>query len=102
MKELNMKLEELNCKKEDMERRKQIEVCSDKEWKKEVEYWLRSVESINKEIQDLELKYQNVSFLTRRDLLGRLVQDKILQLYKIFEKGSFPDGIVITYNKQSL
>ncbi|GLU12224.1 hypothetical protein SLE2022_289220 [Rubroshorea leprosula] len=40
---LRSKMRILNCRKEDVERQLQAEVCSSKESKKEVELWLQDV-----------------------------------------------------------
>lgn len=88
MEVLRSKVEELKCKKEDIERKIQTEMCSDKEVSKEVEHWLKYVDKFIEGIQKVEDKFQNVSFLCR-SCLSKRVQKKIEELDKILEKASW-------------
>ncbi|GLT83891.1 hypothetical protein SLE2022_021560 [Rubroshorea leprosula] len=92
--DLKSKLRDLNSKKMDVETQLQAEVRSQKQVKQQVEDWLQDVLRINAEIQQVEQRVDNASFLSRARL-GKLVREKINAVDAILQQGSFPEGLVV-------
>ncbi|GKV52814.1 hypothetical protein SLEP1_g59374 [Rubroshorea leprosula] len=67
----------------------------DKQVKEEVQGWLEDARKIIEiEMPDIEEQVQNVSYLSRGNL-GRRVRQKIQEVREIYDRGSFPEGLVI-------
>ncbi|GLT32650.1 hypothetical protein SLA2020_073010 [Shorea laevis] len=63
--------------------------------KEEVQGWLEDARKlIEIEMPDIEEQVQNVSYLSRGNL-GRRVRQKIQDVREIYDRGSFPEGLVI-------
>ncbi|GKV50201.1 hypothetical protein SLEP1_g56914, partial [Rubroshorea leprosula] len=92
--DLRKKLRILEARKEDVERRLQDEVCSEKQAKKEVVVWLQDVEKINAEIQDVLKELPGVSYFSRARL-GKHACKKIVELDDILGRGNFSEGLVV-------
>ncbi|GLT83863.1 hypothetical protein SLE2022_021300 [Rubroshorea leprosula] len=92
--DLKSKLRDLNSKKKDVETQLQAEVCSQKQVKQQVEDWLQDAQRINVEIQQVEQRVDNASFLSRARL-GKLVHEKLNAVDAILQRGSFPEGLVV-------
>ncbi|GKV45549.1 hypothetical protein SLEP1_g52618 [Rubroshorea leprosula] len=92
--DLKSKLRDLNSRKKDVETQLQAEVCSQKQVKQQVEDWLQDAQRINVEIQQVEQRVDNASFLSRARL-GKLVREKINAVDAILQRGSFPEGLVV-------
>ncbi|GKV02984.1 hypothetical protein SLEP1_g15354 [Rubroshorea leprosula] len=87
--DLNNLLEDNNLKKQN------AEACPRKVVRREVMMWIEKVQTINNEVQVLELNFQNVSYL-HRGSLGKRVHKKIEEVKGlILQQGSFPDDIAI-------
>ncbi|GKV46169.1 hypothetical protein SLEP1_g53177 [Rubroshorea leprosula] len=68
---------------------------SEKQVKEEVQGWLEDARRVTEiEMPDIEEEVQNVSYLSRGSL-GRRVRQKIQQVREIYDRGSFPEGLVI-------
>ncbi|XWS11093.1 hypothetical protein CRYUN_Cryun38cG0054100 [Craigia yunnanensis] len=92
--ELRRRLNDLNIRKQDVESRREAEVCCGKVEKKEVEKWLDDVERMNTEFQKIEQKLHVVSYFSRARL-GKLVCRKIKEVKEIYQRGYFPEGVSI-------
>ncbi|GKV45561.1 hypothetical protein SLEP1_g52630 [Rubroshorea leprosula] len=92
--DLRKKLGILNAIKNDVETQLQAEVSLKRQCKKEVEEWLQDVRNINSEIEDVERRVHNASYLSRARI-GKLVREKIKAMDAILERGSFPQGLVV-------
>ncbi|GLT90466.1 hypothetical protein SLE2022_083960 [Rubroshorea leprosula] len=67
----------------------------EKQVKEEVQGWLEDAgKVIEIEMPDIEEQVQNVSYLSRGNL-GRRVRQKIQEVREIYDRGSFPEGLVI-------
>ncbi|GKV27461.1 hypothetical protein SLEP1_g36633 [Rubroshorea leprosula] len=67
----------------------------EKQVKEEVEGWLEDARKVIEiEMPDIEEQVQNVSYLSRGNL-GRRVRQKIQDVREIYDRGSFPEGLVI-------
>lgn len=86
---------DLKSLKEDIETQlRSAEALPGKVVRKQVEDWLLDVERITGEIAEIEKEAENVScFLRARR--GKHVREKIAQVEKIAQRGSFPVGLVI-------
>lgn len=95
MKELTKNLEELNGIKADIERRIETEARCDNDVKSQVENWLGRVDGINKQVEEVEQKSQNVSCLCRGRLAKRALE-KIVEVKEEVNKAiSSSEEIVI-------
>ncbi|XVF78066.1 hypothetical protein PTKIN_Ptkin14bG0098400 [Pterospermum kingtungense] len=91
---LKIRLEGLNARKEDKESIIRTELHPRKKLKKEVELWLKNVERINHEIQDLQQKFEESNVITRGFLKGDVLK-KIHEVEELFQQGTFHDSLVI-------
>ncbi|GLT90494.1 hypothetical protein SLE2022_084230 [Rubroshorea leprosula] len=67
----------------------------EKKVKEEVQGWLEDARNVIEiEMPDIEEQVQNVSYLSRGNL-GRRVRQKIQEVREIYDRGSFPEGLVI-------
>ncbi|GLT30078.1 hypothetical protein SLA2020_049000 [Shorea laevis] len=67
----------------------------EKQVKEEVEGWLEEARKVIEiEMPNIEEQVQNVSYLSRGNL-GRRVHQKIQEVKEIYDRGSFPEGLVI-------
>ncbi|GLT30796.1 hypothetical protein SLA2020_055840 [Shorea laevis] len=67
----------------------------EKQVKEEVQGWLEDTRKVIEiETPDIEEQVQNVSYLSRGNL-GRRVRQKIQEVREIYDRGSFPEGLVI-------
>ncbi|GKV50209.1 hypothetical protein SLEP1_g56921 [Rubroshorea leprosula] len=92
--DLKSKLRDLNSRKKDVETQLQVEVCSQKQVKQQVEDWLQDAQRINDEIQQAEQRVDNALFLSRARL-GKLVREKIIAVDAVLQRGHFPEGLVV-------
>ncbi|GLU08534.1 hypothetical protein SLE2022_254410 [Rubroshorea leprosula] len=68
---------------------------SEKQVKEEVQGWLEDARRVTEiEMPDIEEEVQNVSYLSRGSL-GRRLRQKIQEVREIYDRGSFPEGLVI-------
>ncbi|XVF78200.1 hypothetical protein PTKIN_Ptkin14bG0111100 [Pterospermum kingtungense] len=93
MNDLNRKLERLNALKEDTESTTSTELHPIKKIKKEVELWIRNVERINCEIQELEQKFGESSGFSRGFLKGNVLK-KIQEVEELIQWGLLRNGLV--------
>ncbi|GKV50219.1 hypothetical protein SLEP1_g56931 [Rubroshorea leprosula] len=92
--DLKSKVRDLNSRKKDVETQLDAEVCLQKQVKQQVEDWLQDAQRINVEIQKVERRVDNASFLSRARL-GKLVREKINAVDTILQRGRFPEGLVV-------
>ncbi|GLT31097.1 hypothetical protein SLA2020_058590 [Shorea laevis] len=92
--DLRRELGALNMRKEDIKLSIQSHASLGKEAKHEVRGWLECVEEINNEVSAIQEKIQRVKWYSK-GRLGKLVQKKIEVVKRIYEQGSFPDGLTI-------
>ncbi|GKV51096.1 hypothetical protein SLEP1_g57771 [Rubroshorea leprosula] len=68
---------------------------SERQVKEEVQGWLEDARRVTEiEMPDIEEEVQNVSYLSRGSL-GRRVRQKIQDVREIYNRGSFPESLVI-------
>lgn len=93
--DLKERIRDLNNRKEDIETELRSAVAlSGKVVRKQVNSWLQDVVRINGEIAMIEKEAENIScFLRARR--GKLVREKIAQVERISQRGSFSEGLVI-------
>ncbi|GMJ05230.1 hypothetical protein like AT4G27190 [Hibiscus trionum] len=90
---LKRKLEELNGVKEDMGSSiKSLEIQPRKKLMTEVAVWLRNVERINGEVQNLEEQVRGKNLLSR---IGNKILETTKQVEDLFQKGKSFDGLDI-------
>ncbi|GLT90472.1 hypothetical protein SLE2022_084020 [Rubroshorea leprosula] len=95
-------VDDLRKRVADLKRRRNDKVAElqrvddwEKQVKEEVEGWLEDAkEVIEIEMPDIEEQVQNVSYLSRGSL-GRRVRQLIQEVKGIYDRGSFPEGLVI-------
>lgn len=92
--ELRRKVNDLNIRKQDLKLKKEAEIRCRKVVKKEVENWFETVQSINVEMEKIEMKFRVVSYSSRARL-GRFVCRKIEEVERIYQQGSFPEGVAV-------
>ncbi|GKV49037.1 hypothetical protein SLEP1_g55809 [Rubroshorea leprosula] len=92
--DLGRELEALNRRKEDIKLSIQSHASLGKEVKHEVRGWLERVEEINNEVSAIQEKIQRVKWYSKGHL-GKLVRKKIEVVKRIYERGSFPDGLTV-------
>ncbi|GKV51089.1 hypothetical protein SLEP1_g57765 [Rubroshorea leprosula] len=93
--DLRKRVADLKRKRDDKVAELQIVDDSEKQVRKEVQGWLEDVGRIIEiEMPDTEEEVQNVSCLSRGSL-GRRVRQKIQAVMEIYDRGSFPEGLVI-------
>ncbi|XVF34129.1 hypothetical protein REPUB_Repub18cG0031400 [Reevesia pubescens] len=92
--DLRRKVKDLNTRKQDLELRKEAEVRHRKVVKKEVENWFEDVQSVNAEMENIEKKFLVVSHFSRARL-GKFVCGKIEEVERIYQQGSFPEGVAV-------
>ncbi|PON68483.1 NB-ARC domain containing protein [Trema orientale] len=96
---LKQRLEELNCRKRDIESRLNIELIPGGTMlKNEVELWLGRIEKINVEIKTIEEKVEKVKFFSRASL-GRNVIQRTEEVKELHKSGEFPNSLVISLPK---
>ncbi|XVF78136.1 hypothetical protein PTKIN_Ptkin14bG0105200 [Pterospermum kingtungense] len=93
MKGLKRKLDVLNALKEDMESSRTTELHPRKKQKKEVDLWITNVESLNKEIEDLEKEIGESNFLFRGFYKGNVLK-KIQQVEDLYQQGKSHDSLL--------
>ncbi|XP_030954163.1 probable disease resistance protein At5g63020 isoform X2 [Quercus lobata] len=91
---LHNKLEVVNSRKEDIESRMNVELCLEKQLKKEVQLWLENVQKMNGEVETIDQEVGEGKFLSRAHL-GKLVIKKIQEVEELHQKGSFNDSLVV-------
>ncbi|KAL4312376.1 hypothetical protein GQ457_01G004690 [Hibiscus cannabinus] len=90
---LKRKLEELNGVKEDMGSSiRRLEMKPRKKLKTEVAVWLRNVERINGEVQNLEEQVRGSNILSR---IGNKILETTKDVEDLFQKGKSLDGLDI-------
>ncbi|XP_022753191.1 probable disease resistance protein At4g27220 isoform X1 [Durio zibethinus] len=94
MNDLRRRVAEVNTRKQDLELRKEAEIRCRKVVKKEVENWFEDVLRVNTEMEKIETKFRVVSYFSRARL-GKLVCQKIEEVDRIYQKGSFPEGVAV-------
>ncbi|GLT30422.1 hypothetical protein SLA2020_052210 [Shorea laevis] len=95
-------VDDLRKKVADLKRRRNDKVAElltvddlEKQVKEEVQGWLEDARKVIEiEMPDIEEQVQNVSYLSRGNL-GRRVRQKIQGVREIYDRGSFPEGLVI-------
>ncbi|KAG4213684.1 hypothetical protein ERO13_A01G071300v2 [Gossypium hirsutum] len=92
--DLRRKVNDLNIRKQDLELKKEAEIRCRKVVKKEVENWFETVRSTNVEMEKIEMKFRVVSYFSRARL-GRFVCRKIEEVERIYQQGSFPEGVAV-------
>ncbi|TYG82349.1 hypothetical protein ES288_D01G080800v1 [Gossypium darwinii] len=92
--DLRRKVNDLNIRKQDLELKKEAEIRCRKVVKKEVENWFDTVRSTNVEMEKIEMKFRVVSYFSRARL-GRFVCRKIEEVERIYQQGSFPEGVAV-------
>ncbi|GKV49034.1 hypothetical protein SLEP1_g55806 [Rubroshorea leprosula] len=92
--DLRRELEVLNRRKEDINLSIQSHTSLGKEVKHEVQGWLKHVQEINNEVEDIQEKTQRVKWYSK-GRLGKLVRKKMEVVKRIHEQGSFPDGLIV-------
>ncbi|GLU15737.1 hypothetical protein SLE2022_322060 [Rubroshorea leprosula] len=92
--DLRRELQVLISRKEDINLSIQSEAGREKEVKHEVQAWLKLVQETNNEVQAIQEKIQRVKWYSKGHL-GKLVRKKIEVVKRIYEQGSFPDGLTV-------
>ncbi|GKV52952.1 hypothetical protein SLEP1_g59502 [Rubroshorea leprosula] len=93
--DLRKRVADLKRKRNDKVAELQIVDDLEKQVKEEVQGWLEDARRVTEiEMPDIEEKVQNVSYLLRGSL-GRCVRQKIQEVREIYDRGSFPEGLVI-------
>ncbi|KAE8703209.1 S-locus lectin protein kinase family protein [Hibiscus syriacus] len=92
--DLKRKVNDLNIRKQDLELKKDKEIRCRKVVKNEVENWFENVRSINVEMEKIEMKFCVVSYFSRASL-GKLIRRKIAEVERIYQQGSFPEGVAV-------
>ncbi|GLT38170.1 hypothetical protein SLA2020_124350 [Shorea laevis] len=94
VRDLRRELEVLNRRKEDINLSIQSHTSLGKEVKHEVQGWLKRVQEINNEVEDIQERTQRVKWYSK-GRLGKLVRKKMEVVKRIHEQGSFPDGLIV-------
>ncbi|XVF70469.1 hypothetical protein PTKIN_Ptkin11bG0164000 [Pterospermum kingtungense] len=94
MNDLRRRVDDVNTRKQDLELRKEAEIRCRKVVKKEVENWFEDARRVNTEMEKIEMKFQVVSYFSRARL-GKLVCQKIEEVERIYQQGSFPEGVAV-------
>ncbi|GLT90505.1 hypothetical protein SLE2022_084330 [Rubroshorea leprosula] len=93
--DLRKRVADLKRRRNDRVAELQIVDDLEKQVKEEVEGWLEDARKVIEiEMPDIEEQVQNVSYLSRGNL-GRRVRQKIQEVREIYDRGSFPEGLVI-------
>ncbi|GLU08533.1 hypothetical protein SLE2022_254400 [Rubroshorea leprosula] len=93
--DLKKRVGELKRKRSDKEAELRVVDLSEKMVREEVQEWLEDARKVIEiEMPDIEEQVQNVSNLSRGNL-GRRVRQKIQDVREIYDRGSFPEGLVI-------
>ncbi|GLT38168.1 hypothetical protein SLA2020_124330 [Shorea laevis] len=92
--DIRRELEVLNRRKEDINLSIQSHTSLGKEVKHEVQGWLKRVQEINNEVEDIQEKTQRVKWYSK-GRLGKLVRKNMEVVKRIHEQGSFPDGLIV-------
>jgi disease resistance protein RPS2 len=94
MKNLKRKRQELECGKSDIELKMGAELFPGKRPKKEVQFWLQKVETINGEIETIEQEAGRVKYSNAR--IGKIACKKIEEVEELMnQRGGFGDSFVI-------
>lgn len=97
---LKQRLEDLNCRRNDIKSTLDKESEEGEiELRSEVETWLRRVEMINEEVNDIEVKVRNAKFFSRASLAKNVTQ-KMVEVEELREKGTFPEGLALSITKR--
>ncbi|GMN65883.1 hypothetical protein TIFTF001_034959, partial [Ficus carica] len=95
VKTLNQRMEELDCRRRDINARLGTEIVQgETESKAEVQLWLRRVEDIDAEINTINQQVETVKCFSRAGI-GKNVFQKIEDVKELHGSGQFPDGLVI-------
>ena len=94
MNDLRRRVDDVNTRKQDLELRKEAEIRCRKVVKREVENWFEDVRRVNTEMEKIETRFQAVSYFSRARL-GKLVCQKIGEVERIYQQGSFPEGVAV-------
>ncbi|GLT81326.1 hypothetical protein SLA2020_527160 [Shorea laevis] len=93
--DLRKRVADLKLRRNDKVAELQIVDDSEKQVKEEVQGWLEDARRVIEiEMPDIEEEVQNVSKLSRGSL-GRRVRQKIQEVREIYDRGCFPEGLVI-------
>ncbi|GLT62866.1 hypothetical protein SLA2020_354690 [Shorea laevis] len=92
--DLRERVEDLKRRRNDKETELRTVDLLKKKVKEEVHGWLENARRIIDEMLDIEEEVQNVPYLSRGNL-GRRVRQKIHEVKEIYDRGSFPEGLVI-------
>ena len=82
MKNLKRNRDELECKKSDIESKMRAELLPRKKPKREVEFWLQKVETINADIQNIEQEAERGKCFSRRHV-GKIACKKIQEVTEL-------------------
>ncbi|KAK9269593.1 hypothetical protein L1049_001369 [Liquidambar formosana] len=94
MNELEIKYEQLNCQKEDVESKTKANPWPEKRRKREIELWLADVRRINVEKQSIESEVE-VGKFSKCASLGELVAEKIQEVEELHQKGRSFCGLTV-------
>uniref|UniRef100_A0A2N9GWJ9 Uncharacterized protein n=1 Tax=Fagus sylvatica TaxID=28930 RepID=A0A2N9GWJ9_FAGSY len=94
MKNLKRKRQELECGRSDIELKMGAELFPGKRPKKEVQFWLQKVETINGEIETIEQEAGRVKYSNAR--IGKIACKKIQEVEELMnQRGGFGDSFVV-------
>ncbi|XP_024018628.1 putative disease resistance protein At4g10780 [Morus notabilis] len=97
---LKQRLEDLNCRRNDIKSTLDKESEEGEiELRSEVETWLRRVEMINEEVNDIEVRVRKAKFFSRAGLAKNVTQ-KMVEVDELREKGTFPEGLALSITKR--
>ncbi|PON68478.1 NB-ARC domain containing protein [Trema orientale] len=98
MEMLKQRLEDLDCRKEDVESRMDDELILGTTLKKEVKHWLEGVQKVDNEVKVLEQKVKKVKYFSRARL-GKSIFQKIQEVEEFYRKGEFSTSLVISLSQ---
>ncbi|KAK4558516.1 hypothetical protein RGQ29_008019 [Quercus rubra] len=95
MKNLMGKRDDLECKKSDIESKMKAELLPRKKPKREVEFWLQKVETINADIQNIEQEAERGKYFSRMRV-GKIACKKIQEVTELIDQScGFGESLVI-------
>ncbi|XP_050264568.1 putative disease resistance protein At4g10780 isoform X3 [Quercus robur] len=95
MKNLKRKRDDLECKKSDIESKMRAELLPRKKPKREVEFWLQKVNTINVEIQNTEQEAERAKYFSRMHV-GKIACQKIQEVTELIDQScGFGESLVI-------
>ncbi|XP_030948613.1 putative disease resistance protein At1g63350 [Quercus lobata] len=95
MKNLKRKRDDLECKKSDIESKMRAELLPRKKPKREVEFWLQKVKTINVEIQNTEQEAERGKYFSRMHV-GKIACQKIQEVTELIDQScGFGESLVI-------